>query len=164
MKANRDIKLDISVNMKALDVQWCEQPRLYFRYAAELADARRDMDDAKADLDLTDAELDLAIRSSPGDYGLEKVTEAAVKAAIPAQQSHKTAHEQMLKAKHDVDVLGAAVGALDHRKKALENLVQLRLADYYSEPRAPKGARERMDDVRKKEVRQRGRAEKDDET
>ena len=157
MKKNREIELDISVDPNALDSQWVEQPRMYFRYAAELADARRDLDMAKADLDLTDAELDLSIRQSPGDYGLDKITEAAIKATIPSQQTHIDGHGKILEKKHDVDVLGAAVSALDHRRKALENLVQLQLANYYSAPKAPEGAKDRMGEVEKRSVRRKGR-------
>ena len=39
---------------------------------------------------------------------------------------------------HKVGMLEAAIKTLDNRKKALEDAVQLRLSDYFSEPKKPR--------------------------
>ena len=156
MKARRDIELDISVDQNDLDHEWVAQPKNYFRYAAELADARRDQDQAKAELDLVQAELDQAVRSDPEKFGLSKATEASIKAVVLAQAEYTSAQQAMLKAKHDVDVLQAAVGALDHKRKALENLVTLWLNNYYSSPRSPKGSEDKIDEMKKDLIRRKG--------
>ena len=163
MKDTKEIELDVSVDENALDVEWTFQPRKYFRYAAKLADARRDADQAKTEVELTKAELELAIRSNPEKFDLTKVTEAAVASTVLSQAEYSTARQADLDARHTVDVLQAAVAALDHRKRALEGLVQLRLANYYSSPRAPEGAEEDVREMEKRLVRNRGRRRDNDE-
>jgi len=154
---NETIDLEIQIDENSLDVEWVGQPRMYFKYASMLADAKREQDQAKVELDLVTAELDMVIRSDPDKFGIGKVTEAAIKATVLAQKEYGKAQKAVLTAKHGVDVLGAAVTALDHRKKALEGLVQLRLANYFSEPRAPEGAKERLGEASKENIRRRGR-------
>ncbi len=156
MKDSREIELDISIDEMSLDREWTDQPRMYFRYAVKLADARRELDQANANLDLTKAELDTAIRSDPEKFGLAKVTESALEAVILTQDGYETAKAAVLRMKHDMDVMAAAVGALDHRKKALEKLCELFLANYFSRPRAPEGGKDRMDEIEKATVRRRG--------
>jgi len=153
---NEDIELDISIDPNELDREWISQPKLYFRYASMLADAKRDLDAAKVELDLTQAELDQSIRSDPEAFDIGKVTEAAIKAAIPTQKEYRKAAKALSNAKHLVDVLTAAVGALDHRKTALSKLVDLFLASYFAKPKASENARERMEDVERRSIR-RGR-------
>lgn len=147
-----DIVADLVIDEHALDREWVQQPSLYYHYAAELADAQRDYAAAKAAVDVVRADLDSEMRRSPEAYGLAKVTEAALAAALPSQPEVKAAIAEMAEARHRVDILQAAVAALEHRKRALEKLVALRLADYFSSPTAPEAARE---DVREMEQRAR---------
>lgn len=147
----------IQIDRNSLDDEWVEQPGLYHRYAVALADAKQELDYEKANLDLVKAELDADIRTDPEAYGLARTTESAIESTILTQKRYRVAQKKVREAKHRVDVLSAAVGALDHRRKALENLVSLFLADYYSKPKAPDGAREKMAEVEKRVVRRKGR-------
>jgi hypothetical protein len=63
----------------------------------------------------------------------------------------------MLRAKDRVNKVEAVVTALDHRKKALENLVYLHGQSYFSAPTAPRGMKDRMDEVEKASVRGKAR-------
>lgn len=154
----KEIELQLHPDPNDLDTEWVEQPRLRFRYGADLADAKRSVSEAKAELELTTAELELAIRSNPAGFGLDsKVTEGAVKATVLSQEGYTKAKNALIQAQHDVDVLDAAVSAIDHRKKALEDLVALFLAGYFARPTAPSGAKDRMAEVSKQAVRQKGR-------
>lgn len=152
----KEIDLDLRIDPNRLDRNWLDQPRLYFQYAAELADARKEMDEAKSEVDLVRAELDLAIRSDPETYGVAKVTESAIGATVLSHPKFQRAHQQMLSAKHEVDVLAAAVSALDHRKSALENMVKLCLANYFSSPKATGEAGDTVDEMKKRLVRRGG--------
>jgi len=127
-----------------LDDEWIEQPRAFREMAEKLADARRDMAQAKAQFELVEAELSLAVRKRPEDFGLEKTTESSIGSMVIVQKKYKEAQQDYIDAKHQVDVLEAGVNALDHRKKALENLVQLQARDYFAAPVAPKVDRERI--------------------
>ncbi len=119
----------------ALDEEWIAQPRLYHEHAEKLADARTEWERNKSNLEVVEAELDKDIRLNPSKYELEKITEPVVEKTIALQSRHQKAKRATTDAKHKVDLIQAVVDALDHRKKALENLVQLRLANYFSEPR-----------------------------
>jgi len=148
---------DVSIDPHQLDREWLEQPRMYFRYAAALGDARRELDEAKSSFDLVKAEMYLEVRSNPGKFGLEKVTEKSLEAVVLSQNEYGQAQNEVIQAKHKVDILGAAVTALDHRKKALENMVTLHMADYYSKPRAKGESKEAVADMEKKAARSRGK-------
>lgn len=119
-----------------LDEEWVEQPRHYHRHAEQLAQAEKDFEYDKTQLKLTEAEVELAVRKQPEKYGLEKSTEAVIKAAVVIHKRVRLAHQAVLESGHRVDLHKAAVRTLEHRKAALENLVQLHLAGYYAQPRA----------------------------
>lgn len=133
----------LAIDELRLDVECKRQPQLYFQYAQKLADAQADMSAAKSALELTEAELDKKIRAMPGKYGLEDsgLTEKAISRRIPMLDEYKNAVENLRTAQHKVQVLSAAVTALEHRKRSLTLLVKLFELDYYGE--VPKSARAR---------------------
>jgi hypothetical protein len=154
---SQDIESILRPDRNRLDEEWTEQPAMRHRYGVELADAKRELSRAKAELEITAAELDNEIRESPDDFGLSKVTEAAIKAAIPSNPRYKKFREKLINAEYLVDVLVATVAAIEHRRKALEDLVRLWLGDYFSAPRAPEGAQEKMHEIEQQSVRGQGR-------
>lgn len=159
-KKERDSSF-LQIDENQLDVEWLGQPELYYEWATKLADAIYDLDEAKAELELVQAEVENSIRSQPDKYGMEKITEKAVAAAVPMQQEYQDQSSAFNKAKHRVALYKATVDSLDQRKRALEKLVDLRLANYFSEPRAKTdAAKEEMDNVKKKSIR-RGRRERE---
>lgn len=128
-----------------LDREWVDQPRLYHEHALLVAAAQRRYDQEKTDLELLAAEKDAEIRSDPASFGVTKVTEVVVERTILISRKYQAQLEAMHNARHDLNVARAALDALDHRKKALENLVSLFLADYFAAPRARGDAREKME-------------------
>lgn len=150
------------LNMHQLDVEWIRQPKLYFTYAKKLADARRQVDELRAQLDLDAAELDKEIRTSPEDFGLEKITEPSVKQCILTQKRYTKTQNALIEAKHKADVFNAVVEALEHRKRALEKLVDLHGRDYFSEPSASDNAREKMGKVAERSIYERARPKRQD--
>ncbi len=130
-----------------LDKEWINQVAHFFKYARKLARARKGHEEAKADLAVTEAELARDIRASPEAFQLPPKPPAndVVEKTILLRVEHTRARDAVIIAKHRVDVLQAYVDALDHRKKALENLVHLRAMNYFSEPVAPKVARDQTE-------------------
>ncbi len=126
----------LHIDKHLLDEEWVHQPKLYFEYASELAQARMELEEAKAEFDVVKAEIDLTIRSDPTDYDLpEKTTEVMIGKALILTDEYQEAQKIVFTAKHRVDILSSAVTTLDHRKKALENLVELHGRNYFSTPR-----------------------------
>lgn len=149
---------DFQIDPHALDVEWLRQPELYHIYAGKLADAKRNLEELKHEQDRVEAELQIAIRDNPDDYGLPKVTEAVVAAAVKDLPAYQRAQKAVVIAKHIVDLLQADCTALDHKRKALENLVTLHGLDYFSEPRAyTKEAHDGIEEIQTDSVRRRGR-------
>jgi hypothetical protein len=143
-----------------LDEEWVEQPKWYSTVAHQLAGAREQQELAKATIKDREVAaesirgmLDLEVRANPGLYGLEKVREESVKNCVAmdpkylkAVQDIRDAEMELIKINRVVGDLGADIGTLDNRKKALEKLVDLFLANYFSEPRVSGAAGEKMRD------------------
>lgn len=150
-----------------LDDEWLSQPKIYYEQAVRLADARAEHEKAKSahdvaknDRDDVAAELDLKIRKDPITYGLEKVTEPAIDKCVRLQPEFKEGTKEIYRSKDRINKAAAEVGqlealvsALDHRKKALEKLVELWMANYFSMPKEPKNAVGRMTEVEKRTLR-----------
>lgn len=129
---------DIRIDEQSLDVEWLEQPSLMMKYARISANARMELDRTKEMLELTKAELDRAIRSDPDKYGIPKVTDAAITAAIITNERYKDVSNELIQAKFDADIASSAVRAIDVRKDALENLVRLHGMQYFAGPSIPR--------------------------
>jgi hypothetical protein len=129
----------LDLDQDRLDEEWERQPKLYFVWAEKLANARLDLDEAKVALDMTRAELEKRIREDPASFDLEKTTIEAVKSTVVLQPEFVAAAQVVHEAQHKVNVLVGVITALDHRKKALENMVYLHGQNYFSEPIAKDG-------------------------
>ena len=147
----------LDIDQNRLDWEWTRQPRLFMEWSTKAADARRDFSQAKADMDLGEAEIDQLIRANPDNYDMEKVTEPSIKQCILTQRRYIRARDKMIVAKHTVDVLEAAVNALDHKKKGLEDMVRLFGMQYFAAPKANGDCKEVMDNIEKRAARSGGR-------
>ncbi len=150
----------VDIDPYRLDKEWVEQPVLYHEHAVAAVVARKVWEQAKARLEVVKAEIDIEIRRDPDAYELPKVTETVIASAVTSQKIVQEAVKRVIDAKEDLGYIEAALTALDHRKKALEKLVELETRDYHSEPRAKGDAKEVMDQVKKQIVRRRGQRRK----
>jgi len=154
---------DPTIDIDNLAEEWLKQPNLYFEWAANLADARRKVDEAKSELDVTKAEMLLEIGKDPAAYDVGKPTVDNCAAAVFLTKEYKVAQAAYLNAKHHADIVGAAVDALGHRKKALENLVDLHSQNYFATPHPKRASKEDADDIVKAEMRRRWHHDKEDD-
>lgn len=129
---------DLSIDETALDVEWLEQPRLMMRYGQESARAKAKVTQIREKLEVVKAELDKDIRQDPVKYGIDKITEKAIDAVIRADEEYQEVIQSLLEAEYEVNVLTAAVYAMNARKEALENLVKLHGQQYFAGPRVPR--------------------------
>jgi hypothetical protein len=133
---------EFQIRAHSLDKEWLSQPEIVHEYCTRMADAKRQLNDAKATLELVEAESDREIRLHPSRYGIDKLSEARIKNAVVLTESYREAYKELIERQHEHDVLQAAVTALEHKKRALENLVHLHGMDYFAEPRADAEAME----------------------
>lgn len=134
-----------ALDINNLEVEWVQQPKLFHHHALQLADARELHEQSKAELELIKAELDLKIRRIATKKG-DKLTEATVQSMIVVDSGYQDSLKAVSTARHTVDVLTAAVNALDHRKRALEKLVDLHGQNYFSVPSARGEARKALEE------------------
>ena len=135
---SKNYKEDLQIDMNSLETEWEKQPVLYMEYAEQLAEANRERDYKKQVLEIVTAELDKKART---DYSIEqelgKLTEKAINSWIIIQDEYRQAQFELTESKHEAAILSAAVSAIEQKKSALENLVKLWAAGYYSTPREP---------------------------
>lgn len=122
------------IDRNNLDAECVLLPEQVARYAEQMPDARMALDKAEANLKLVAADLDAEIRKDPKEFGLDKITEAAIKTTIPGTTKYRKAEQAIRKAKHELDVLQAALDVLRTKKASLEFLVQLHGYNYFSTP------------------------------
>lgn len=109
----------------------------YYAEIAELgAELKAQMHQARAQYDLMKAEVDADIRLDPEKFGLPKVTEAALQAAVIADKRVRTAHKDVLRTQRDSDMVQVLVTAFEHRRSMLNNEVQLYIANYWEQAQA----------------------------
>lgn len=150
---SNEYEKDLRIDVDALDVEFAMQPAKYMKWAEKLANARKCLDDVKQNLDVVRAELAHDIRTRSDKYDIDKITVDAVKDAI-ARATVETSQvakeyveelEDLTEAQYDVEILQAAVRAMDHRKTALENLVRLHGAQYFAGPSTPRDLGKEME-------------------
>jgi hypothetical protein len=165
---------DLQIDEYALEKEWIRQPKLRHAYGLRLADAQRELDQARADLGLaksllekTAGRLSKEIAADPELYGLKKTTDPAIAGAVKVHDDYEEqeeavdeANRKVIEAAHLVRVLEGVVAALSDKRKALEGLVSLFLADYYGKPRAPKGKEEEVRNMIDDSTRERQRRAK----
>ena len=140
-----DYEEELRIDPDALDVEWLEQPMVFMRWSQKSADARAAVDRAKMNLDVVEAEVASDVRLNPTKYGLEKITEAAIRSAVLRSEEYVNATNVFIAFKHESDILGAAVRSFDQRKVALENLVKLQQQSYFAGPKEPRNLGEEFD-------------------
>lgn len=118
-----------------------------------LANAKKEVGEAEAELELVDAELAMAIRRKPKKFGLERVTDQAIKQAILLQKEHIDAEQAVIKAKHLRDLAQGAVNTLDNRREMISDLVKLHGQGYFAAPSVPQEVSESVRDIVRKKNR-----------
>lgn len=136
-------KLRLEIDPLQLDTEWLNQPTQRQVWGELLADAQFEQDQAKSELEVIRAEVDREVREDPEGFGVGKVTEASVANAVVVHPAVKKAVKKLNEARHKVNVLQAAVDGLEHRKRALTQLVELQGQDYFATPKMPAGVRNR---------------------
>lgn len=136
-------KEDTSVDKHNLEEEWTKQSSLFLKWGEAHAEAITEKDRAKEKLDIIKSEIDSDIRTRPEKYGFDKKpTEAAISSIILKHPKYTEVNNEVIKCNEEVNVLAVAKEAMNHKKKALENLTTLWVAGYYSDPDIPKEAKE----------------------
>ena len=144
-----DFEQDLAIDPSRLDEEWLAHPVVYMKYCNALTDITQERDKQKEKLEVVKAELDRDIRSDPEKFGLAKITEGAISSVLILQPKYKDAQEELNNLTYQVNMIGNAVKAFEHRKKALEAMVDLYINQYWAGPKEPRNlpAGKRMADI-----------------
>lgn len=143
---------DARIDPDALDVEWLKQAGLMREYCKHQAQTKKEVDEAKERLDVGKARIEMRIRSDPEAYGLAKITESAVSSTLLLQQEYQDLSQEYIDAKYENDIAVAVIRALEHKKSALENLVNLFGRSYFAGPRVPRNlSHEWLENQKRKE-------------
>lgn len=135
---NINYEKDVSIDENALDVELLQQAQLTFTYGSFSSRLNYELSKKKEELDLIKAELDKNIRNNHEEYGIAKITEAAINSAIITNKEYLEKNSEYLEIKYEYEVSLAAVRALNDKKSALENLVKLHGQQYFAGPSLPR--------------------------
>ena len=117
------------INKFELDAEAVEQTKLMKESVAECVKAVEHYNEIHSKLTIKKAELDLDIRQNPEEYGLAKITESAISAAITV-----ASQELILELAEADSAKYAAILKKEEvlaRGAELKNLINLYLNDYY---------------------------------
>jgi len=126
------------------------QGELFFKWARYAIKSKKKLDQAKFQFDIVTAELTNKCRASPDQFGLQKVTDAAIIAAIKSSPEYQEAYETWLKAKAESGLLDRGVEAMEQRKRMIEVLITLHGQQYFAGPSVPRNLGEAWAEVAKK--------------
>ena len=129
---------EIEIDPNMLDAEWLDQPVRMLEATEAVAIAKETLAMRKLKRDVLKAETLMNIKACPSDYGLSsKPTVGDINAAVDIDENVVKINKKVIKAESEVALLSAAVTSLDHRKKALENLVTLHGQSYFAGPSVP---------------------------
>ena len=138
----------VEIDENNLDRECIRLPSDYLKFAHLSADKKRDVAEAANRLKVVEADIAKAVRDNPGAYGLEKVTEGAIKEII-ISKSQKAVRD-LRDAEHQADIAHAVVQALEHKKRAVTLLVELHGMSYFANPKVSERGREAVNAMTRK--------------
>lgn len=118
-----------------LEDEWVRHTDMYAFAVEQVSDAQADYDEAKNKLAYTEAKVDAEIRSNPAEYGwgTGKPTEKWFANTVLLDPIYRKAQAEVVEARRQFNRAKGVVDTLEHRKRALSNLVDLWVREYYSE-------------------------------
>jgi BMFP domain-containing protein YqiC len=121
---------DLNIDEDNLEMEWLRQASLYAKYSELVAESEYKMNHTKEKLEILESNLDIDIRKSNS-----KITENNIKSQIKIDEGRVGLNNLYLKRRKEFFIVSKILTALEHKKKALENLVSMNLNIYYSQPR-----------------------------
>ena len=137
LMADFNYKKDMVIDRFLLDEEWEHLPQLLYDYGVEAANAVYNKLTAKATLETVRAQCATAYRADFSGRGV-RFTEAVIQEHVQTDSKVLAAQERAYVAEQEHALVQAALTALLTKRSALEQLVKLFLASYYTTPGSPK--------------------------
>jgi len=127
-----EFKGQLSINPDDLEQECVRQPLLFSQIGELASEARSDAKKAKEHVEFIKARLKGEMRTNPQTYGLEKVTDKSLEAAVQAHDDTQGAIREYIEANRAADSLTILQTAAEQRRAMLKNLVELIVHHYYN--------------------------------
>ena len=127
-------KEDLEIDKYSLDDELQKQAMLFAEWAEKEVDAQFERDKAKERLEVVKAEADRSIRAA-AEKRNAKITESAIQNMVILHEGVREANSEHLDSVKNAKVMAVAREAFEHKKRALEKMVDLFLSNYWAEPR-----------------------------
>lgn len=155
------LKEDVAIDISSLEYEWTRQSSLYMKWSIRLGQCidQKDRLDAQYDrvkrqMERKKSELNLLSKRDPRRLKLPEGTKPTVdiinawvltnEEIVSFQDQLDSISDEMSKVKKNIEIFTAAQTALVHKKKSLEMLTEMILSGYYTDPRIPKEARDKV--------------------
>jgi hypothetical protein len=129
--AINDLRGRLQINQFDLENECVNQPELYDEVGQLATEAKSFARSAKDNLDYTRAMVESEIRKNPESFGVVKVTESSVDAAVTIDQRYVDASRKYIDAQRLSDSLSVLQSAAEQRKSMIKDLVSLYIYSYY---------------------------------
>lgn len=116
-----------------------EQAQLFYDWGIKAAKAEVETKAAENDYELIKGRVEKKIRRNPENYGIDKITESAVKAEIRGSFKVKKYFRRYLDALSNEKTLKRAEKAFAQRKGMCESLATLNVQLHFAEPKTGEG-------------------------
>lgn len=136
MKSMDTTKLQelLRLDLESLEVAAADQANVFFEWANKAVEARFEYERRKANWENRRAQVSCDARKFPENYGIDKITEAAIQTAVELDKSVISDRKKYLDAREVSLLYDRAVDALEQRKRMIEMLVTLHGQQYFSTP------------------------------
>lgn len=128
-----EIQAMLDINPNALDEEWLRQSGIVMSLGEMWVNACAERDAQKDNIKIIEAAAQAAVRTNPESYGIVKVTEAQVAAAVDNDQEVAAARQELVALSQAASILQIGRDAANHRKDALNALTQLYLSGYFGD-------------------------------
>lgn len=128
-------KEDMKVDRFNLEIELERHTHIYLKYMDLEVEAQDIRDKLERRVDLIKAEMDAKVRSNPKRYGIEKISEGAIKSVVIKSQQYQEAEEEYLRAVKRARTLSGIMKGMEHRKASLKELTSLFTNGYYTASR-----------------------------
>lgn len=125
------LRAKLQIDEHHLEVMLRQHPELVYDVGIELANAISNRDEAKQDIEIIEAQADGDIRSVAERTG-DKITEKDVESQKKLDPKVQEANKKFLRLKKESAEFAVLKEAFDQRSYAISKLVDLYLANYYS--------------------------------
>ena len=128
-----DLRSKLVIHPESLHKDAQEQPYLACEAAEAAAEAKAEVRRTKLRLEQIKADSQRKVRGSPGTFGIDKVTEAAIAAAVTADPDVSGAEGALIDAQEASDLAEAVASGFEHRRGMIHDEVRLWLANYWGD-------------------------------